>query len=235
MTQPDSSPTPPVTLFIRSYPKDFPWLEYTVQSIDKYVTGIQSRILVVPSQTHVPPSIREHFDKVIGSYLYLNMDGYIAQQFDKLDAHKYVDTEYILFTDSDCIYTAPFNPSILFHNNLPTLCMTPYTQLEGDGGYAWKAITEKLLRYPVDYEFMRRFPIIHRTETLIRLSKDYPNLPPQINGRELSEFNLIGAYAYKNNHPYHFTEDCSPIPCRQFWSWGGITDEIRKEIEGHLV
>jgi hypothetical protein len=224
----------PTTLFVRSYPKDFHWLEYSILSMKKFLTGIDYKILVVPTQTHVPLPIREFFDEVIGSYLYQNLDGYVAQQFDKLDAHTYVDTDYILYSDSDCIYTAPFDTSLLFHDDLPILCMTPYTQLEGDGGHAWKAITENLLGFPVQYEYMRRFPIIHRRQTVSDLAKDYPNLAPKVVGRHVSEFNLIGAYAHRYRHLYHFTEDCSPVPCKQFWSWSGMTEEERQIIKDIL-
>lgn len=221
------------TLFVRSYPADFEWLSYSIKSMVKYLRGIKNKLLVVPAGTDVPDDIAAFFDYTVESFLYQNTDGYVAQQFDKLDAFKYVHTDTILFSDSDCIYTGPFDVSTMFDGDKPILGMTPYTQIEGDA-YNWKAITENLLGASVDFEFMRCFPIIHRTDTLRQLAYDIPHLPRKVTGRNISEFNLIGAYAFHHNHPYKFTVDVPQYPCRQFWSWGGITPEIRTEIESYL-
>ena len=222
-----------VTLFVRSYPGDFHWLDYSVQSMRKYVTGVKYKLLVVPAGTDIPHNIRTFFDYVVESFMYDKYNGYIAQQFDKLDAYRYVRTDHIMFSDSDCIYTAPFDAQSMFEDGQPILGMTPYTEIDGDG-YKWKLITETLLNYQVDFEFMRCFPMMHRKETLQDLSHHIPDLPRKVVGTDLSEFNLIGAYAFMNNHPYKFTTDVPKYPCRQFWSWSGLTDEERKEIESYL-
>ena len=221
------------SLFVRSYPKDFEWLKYSITSMNKYLTGIDKKVLVVPWKTTIPKEIESFFDVVVESYQYEKMDGYVAQQFDKLDAHRYVNTDYILYSDSDCIYTAPFDVSSMF-NPLPVLGMTPYTQLEGSDGHMWKSITENLIGFPVSHEFMRTFPIIHRTDTVREFAKAYPDLYKRVRGRNVSEFNLLGAFAFNENHPYHFTEDVPRYPCHQFWSWSGLTEEEKKTIEGYL-
>ena len=221
-------------LFVRSYPNDFPWLRYSIQSMNKYLTGVESKILIVPWKTQIPDEISSFFDHVVESYLYDKYDGYIAQQFDKLDAYKYTDKDYILFSDSDCIYTGPFDISTMF-DRYPILGMTPYTQLADGGGYFWKAITESLLGFPVSHEFMRCFPLLHYRDTLIDFSKDYPEIHKRVINKDISEFNLLGAYAFKKEHKYIFTEDVPQYPCKQYWSWGGLSNDIVKEIEGYLV
>lgn len=220
-----------VTLFVRSYPPDFGWLNYSVQSMKKYMTGVKYKLLVVPANTQIPDNIRSFFDYVVESFMYDKYPGYIAQQFDKLDAYRYVRTDYVLYSDSDCIYTGPFDAQSMFENGKPILGMTPYQELQGSDGYKWKLITETLLNYQVDFEFMRCLPLMHRKETLQELSYDIPNLPRKIVGHDLSEFNLLGAYAFMKQHPYKFTIEVPRYPCKQYWSWGGLTTEIQQEIE----
>ncbi len=224
-----------VSLFIRSYERDFPWLRYSIQSMNKYLTGINDKILVVPWGTTIPVEISSFFDHIVESYQYENMDGYVGQQFDKLDAYKYTDKDYILYSDSDCIYTGPFDVSTMFDSHYPILGMTPYKQLEGSDGHMWKGITEGLLGFDVSHEFMRAFPILHRRDTIVDFSKDYSELYKRVTGRNVSEFNLLGAYAFKKEHKYIFTEDVPRYPCHQFWSWSGLTNEERLKIESYLA
>jgi hypothetical protein len=55
--------------------------------------------------------------------------------------------------------------------------------------------------------------------------------------RNVSEFNMLGAYIYyieqKNNYIFIDTNShgfSSYNPCKQFWSWGGITPEIENYL-----
>lgn len=203
--------------------------------MEKYISGIYETILVIPQEAHVTPEMESFFDRIIRSPQEYNIPGYIAQQLDKLDAYKYVNSDYILYSDSDCIYSGHFEPSMLFHDGLPILNMTPYTELGTT--VPWQRVVEQALGFVPVYEFMRCFPIIHRTETVAALANDYPGLKEHgryIYDRAFSEFNFIGAYAYRNRHPYHFTEECRSLPCRQFWSWSGLLPEEKAEIESIL-
>ncbi len=221
------------SLFVRSYPPDFQWLKYSIASMKKYLIGVDKKVLVVPWKTQLPEEIESFFDIVVESYLYEKMDGYVAQQFDKLDAYKYVDSDYILYSDSDCIYTGPFNVDNMFSGFRPVLGMTPYVNLDGDV-LTWKRVTEKLLGFEVSHEYMRCFPLLHRKDTVREFSLVYPELYKRVQGREVSEFNLLGAFAFKEDHPYHFTEDVPRYPCHQFWSWSGLTEEEKKTIEEYI-
>lgn len=220
-----------ISLFVRSYPKDFEWLKLSIESMKKNLSGVEEKVLVIPWKSELPTEIESFFDVVVESFLYEHLDGYVAQQFDKLDAYKYVKYNHILYSDSDCIYINPFDAKRMF-NPHPVLGMTPYTELEGSDGHIWKSITENLLGFPVHYEFMRTFPIVHRKETLIDFANAYPDLYKKVTGRNISEFNLLGAFAYHNQHPYHFTENIPKYPCKQYWSWSGLTEQERNEIEG---
>ena len=222
-----------ITLFVRSYGPDYKWLTYAIASMQKYLTGYATSMLVVPEGEVPPQEAFAFFDSIIYSRQYNSIDGYIGQQLDKLDAYKYVETEHILYTDSDCIYTDYFNLEDMFSVKQPILYMTPYYLLPPQGGH-WQGVVEKALGFVPTHEFMRTFPIMHRTETVRELSEAYPHLYNHAQGitnRAFSEFNCIGAFAYQRNHPYYFTEDIKPWPCTQYWSWGGISPSIKTEIE----
>lgn len=228
-----------ITLYTRSYAKDFGWLRYSILSMKKYLTGVDYKVLQVPVEEIPPPEAFEFYDKIVFSNYPSNLNGYITQQLDKLQAYNYTDDPYIIHSDSDCIYTGPFHaPSLMLDpDNRPILYMTNYDLLPPQGAH-WQAIVYRYLKITPKYEFMRAFPIIHRTDTQRLLLAHYPQLINNalgITDREFSEFNMLGAYAYEHSHPYHFTEEQADLPCKQFWSWGGLTDSVLEEIHSILL
>lgn len=170
--------------------------------------------------------------------------GYIDQQLTKLLAHTYTASQYITYVDSDCIFTQPCDVTDLFKDGCPVLLKTPYAQFStSDNVYKWKGITQHFVGYHVDYEYMRRFPLTFDRRTLVGIANDYPWLhrdAVKIPDNGFSEFNIMGAYADKY-HPYLYSwvdTATDPLPelyCKQYWSWGGLTDVIRDEIEEVLA
>ncbi len=245
------------TLFVRSYPADFEWLSYSVQSMKKYLTGYDKSILIIPNDSPHPKE-SSFFDEVILSDR-PNIRGYIAQQLDKLECYKYIDTEHVLFVDCDNIFNGPYDINKLwFHEGLPTLYMTSYTALtpapediaeqiartsgvkidKHRYGLHWQDVVEKYMFIRPEYEYMRTIPLIHRTETIKECSQTYPHLIDKahlIQDNDYSEFNFIGTFAHLNKHPYHFTDEIPPLPAKNFWSYGGITADIKTQIDMWLT
>ncbi len=236
-------------IFIRSYASDLPWVPYALRSLQKFVTGIRDIIISVPEEDlrgfkdlHLVKEILVP-SRVPGSV----MSGYLGQQCDKLRAHLYTDADTILFWDSDVLAVRRFSPDDLLINGKPRWLITPYAKLiksDGSPDVPWQPITEKAIGRPVEFEAMRCHPLmVPRTAliefgifmeqlhgmTLEQYIADQPN-------REFSEWNCIGMWAY-----YYAPEFFSfwntevrgvPAPLvRQWWSWGGITPEIRSDIE----
>lgn len=225
-----SAKNPAVDIFIKTYPDDYPWLEYCLRSIRKFATGFRKVVIVSSAPLKADATVfqvKEHIE-----------DGYLSQQIFKLNADNFSDADYILHIDSDTIFTRPVSPETYFTNGKIDWLMTPYVKTETP----WKAITEKFLKQPVEFEFMRRFPImIPRwlyaairgfSERTHGVSADsYVVSQPY---REFSEFNALGAFAYQfHNERFNWlnTENGNwpELTVDQRWSRGGLTDEIKAE------
>jgi len=237
-------------IFIRTYPADYAWLNACLRSISKYALGFRKVWIVSPQENPFAGLLD-------GSYEWKQVneeteDGYLAQQIHKLYADVLTDyqADYILHIDSDTLFTRPVTPSdFLFQCDQVRWLYTPYNAIQTP----WQPITEKFMGEPVENEFMRRFPIMvprwlyprlrefcHRKHGLI--ISDYIRNQPF---RAFSEFNALGAYAWKNHHdrfvwvntlgeaemPMELRE--KPF-ARQFQSWNGITPEVKAEIENIL-
>lgn len=230
-----------INIFIRTYKNDLPWLQYCLRSIHKYVTGYDKIIVCIPENQ---VSLLNDFNlpKVIACPIY--KDDYLGQQISKLNADIYCESEYVLYVDSDCVFTKPFDCNSLFFNGKPIVYKTHYDKV-GDA-ICWKEITEKTLNRPVEWEFMRRLPLLYKSETIKDLreyielihGKDLETYVVSQPNRHYSEFNSLGAFAYFFcNEEYHFHDTDYGIDenCLvQHFSWGGITAEIREKIEGYL-
>lgn len=247
---PFSPPEPIYDIFIRTYSGDYGWLKYCLQSVDTFCTGFRKVMIV---STAAPPewfNIRaEHWaGKFPMEWKVMNEeteDGYLAQQIHKLYADVITDyqADYILMLDSDTLFTRPVTPKDFFTGDKLTWYMTPYDKIETP----WKPVTEAFMNKPVEYEFMRRLPMMvpkwllsglreycHRIHG--RIISAYVASQPY---RGFSEFNAMGAFAYAHHRDKFawvntIENEIEPPLARQFYSWGGITDDVKKEIEGIL-
>lgn len=237
----------PITdIFIRTYPGDYPWLEYSLHSMIKFCTGFRKVWVVSPAPP--PPFIaQEPFDNNINWKVLADEtpDGYLAQQISKLYADFLTQNEpdYIMHVDSDVIFHTPCTPRTFFWGNKLAWYYTPYSEIETP----WQPIMEKFMGFPQPFEFMRRFPMLmprwiypklrefcHRIHG--RVMSDYVAAQPL---REFSEFNALGCYAYfHHKDDFVWINTIAPEPfvipnpvAKQFHSWGGITPEVQTEID----
>lgn len=239
--------TDDVSLFVRSYPNDFEWLKYSIRSMEKNLHGIDETVLVVPAtKEDLPKEFKMFFDRIF--FTQETHEGYVAQQIDKVKAYKYCTHENILFSDSDCIYYQPFGAgSLLTDDNKCILYRTRYSSLMVEDMPAhiqrtsvmrWKPITEQTTGIDPDHEYMRCFPIMHKALTCHALDSNpiYQRYIANLRDRSLSEFNALGVLADKTElcKQYELIDTESKLPevtAKQYWSWGGITTEIRSQLE----
>jgi len=231
------SPAPVCDIFIRTYPGDYGWLQYCLRSINKFCSGFRRIVIVSPQD--MPLTGMGYEWKTMQDE---SEDGYLAQQITKMYADVITDyqPDFILHVDSDVVFARPTRPEHFFNEGKAVWYYTPYSEIETP----WKPIIEKFMQKPVEFEFMRRLPIMvprwlyprirefcHKTHGMI--VSDYIRTQPL---RAFSEFNVMGAYAWQyHREMFDFvnTMDVNmPVPvAKQFHSWGGLTDEIRRELE----
>lgn len=228
-----------ISLFVRSCPADFSWLDYSIMSMRKNLTGIDESVLVLPYNSSPPQAAVEFFDKII--HVHEKHNGYIQQQVDKVSAYKFCDGEFILFSDSDCIYYSPFDAAKdRFSDGRILLPKTSYASGALGQAIAWQAITYSATGIMPDYEYMRCFPIMHHRDVLKHLDNSgyYNNYLSVVKDKSLSEFNAIGVIAEKHySHIYSFLdtldgeyENRKVKTAKQYWSWGGMNHEVLSEL-----
>jgi hypothetical protein len=109
------SSTPPAQsltcdIFIKTYPPDFVWLRYCLRSIAKFAHGFNRVVVVTPE-----PLPQDDPIWTLPQVFVVKeeaADGYLSQQLFKLNAHQFCQSDYILHTDSDTIFTEPVTPQI---------------------------------------------------------------------------------------------------------------------------
>lgn len=229
-----------IDIFIRTYHKDIEWLNIALKSIHEKVRGYRNIVITIPKGQG---RLLEHLtaEKVIE--VEDMKDGYIGQQLTKLEAWNYTDADYVIFWDSDVVATTEIDVvSEYFVNGKPIVYKTLYSSIDAP----WQPITEHAVGFKVDYEYMRRMPIVYSAKTLSSVCGHLISLHDmpvrtylsKLKNRAFSEFNVCGAIAEKY-YPqfYHFVDTeqvaMQPNKVRQFWSWGGVTNEVKQELKNY--
>lgn len=211
-----------IDIFYKTYHKDFKLLYYSLQSLKKNVIGYNKIIVLVPDEekslfrgNDLPDRTEIHYVKEYGNK-------YLFQQVCKMNAHKYCDAEFILFSDSDCIFTYPIDLRDFVKDGKPEILFTDYAQIED--AQIWKDPTESVMGEEVKFEYMRRNCLVYHRTTLENINKWQPKLEVIMMGAELfSEFNFLGAWAYRyERDKYNFINtdewQYKPPKAEQLWS-----------------
>lgn len=230
-----------VDIFIRSYEKDFKWLQYCLRSIKRYALGFNEVIIAYPK---TEAKIDFLGFKTIQLEKTLEND-YIEQQLDKLTAYKYVSKEctHILFVDSDCCFYDFFESKTYSENGKPVIQITDYNTISNN--LCWKIFVEKFFNnaIKVDFEFMRCQPLLYEKQTLLDFQKwvivnknrTLHSICKEVKDKEFSEFNLLGVFIYYINRKENYSFVDTKIqtrrnPCKQYWSWGKMNKSIEVEL-----
>jgi len=227
-----------MTIFIKTYKNDLKWLKYCLMSIAKYAQDF--KVVIVADEDCKRDLDGWNLTREKVFYVKPSYEGYLYQQEVKLRAFMYVDTEYVLFMDCDCIFTDYVNLDSFLKDGKPTLLKTPYEDIPEV--MFWKTTTEDAIGFEVNFEYMRRNGLCYRTETIMNLWDDFSirflSKLKIARNRQFSEFNLIGAYIEKyeeNLYNIVNTRDEIPYhPVKQFWSYSGLNKNDLKEIQVYL-
>jgi uncharacterized protein DUF6492 len=233
-------------IFIRSYFKDLEWLGYCIASIHRFCAGFGLVVVLPRSSLTWLKRFNIDFGNARVEVCQDYRDDYLGQQVTKLNADKYTDAEFICHVDSDCIFTEPCKPEDLMVEGKSRMLIRPLQSL---GHYRpWHQSTRDFLKFPVEYDFMvyppftfpRKLYEAVRNHAVnqhgVNLEEYVISRPP----RGFSEYNVLGAYAYehcKDDFSWLLVDEVNAQVqfCQWYWSWGGLTKDIRKEIKSILA
>lgn len=229
-------------IVIRSWLNDFEWLKYSLRSIQRFATGFRNVIVIVPNGQVPPTGVSE---KVF--YVHESGEGYMRQQVSKLYADAFTDAEFMAYLDSDTIWTHPVTPDDLIVDRRKVRWLyTPYSSLTGDESRTWVEPTGKVMKQSVGNEFMRRHPLVAPRWALESFRQwmwrehgmsleSYVMAQPN---REFSEWNALGAYLWFHHHDkvhwMNTDDDMGTTFVWQGYSWGGLSDAIKADLERAL-
>ncbi len=225
-----------VSILIVSWLQDRKWLEYCLRSITKFASGFHETVVLVPEQEAKEFSERLPLPEGVRRSTYPRTSDkakwHLQHQAMKCHADLWCpDADFVLHTDSDCVFSEPVTPDDYFVDGKPVMLIEPYRNLVNN---PWQIPTQNALKRLVEFETMRRHPQVNPAEIYVDLREHMHQLhnmtleaffltrkPDYPWG--VSEFCLIGAYAYEyHRHLYHWI-DVSKHPrprskLIQFWS-----------------
>jgi len=185
-----------IDIFVKSYKKDLWLLTLSLETIKKNVTGYNNIILLIPEKDKHDFDTRNLPKRTLIYYVEDDGVGWLRQQWFKMSAYNYSDADFIMFSDSDNFFDHKINVQDIIKDDKPEILYTDYEQLPD--AKIWKEPTDKFIGEPQQYEFMRRLPLIYHRQTLVNIAEYAPKLEHTImTSHRFSEFNAIGAYAYK--------------------------------------
>jgi hypothetical protein len=240
----------PVDIFIKTYHKDFIWLEYLLKSIKKFASGFRNIAIVSDDDGYILP---DHFKEIINftityvkvPVVSINMDhgtGYSWQQYMKLSWYKYTDAESIVIFDSDEMLTCPTSPDSFKTNGKYNWFYREWK--DAGSAICHKKTVDMILNFDTKYESMwitGFYFTLSATRKLeeylnsIHGTSDVWNIIILLRISGLSEFNIFGNFIHKIQDPeYNYLYDTTGAfnsTIIKSWSWGGMNtdDRIRRE------
>jgi hypothetical protein len=242
---------PTTDIFIKTYHKDFVWLEYALRSIRKFASGFRDVVIVSDDDGRtIPTSLLEILPcKVF--YVRLpekqpsNPDhgiGYLWQQYIKLTWYRYSDADAAVMMDSDRMFTCPFTPES-FHKDGKFYWYYRSWDTVGDGK-CHKPSTDFFLGFNTPYEAMACPALIFTRSVTLDLESymnklhstgDIWDIIIKHNIPAMSEFNIFGNFIHHVNSPdYSISYDVTKAYQNTMissWSWGGLAEEDRARRE----
>ncbi len=212
---------PTFDIFYKTYKPDFWLIHISLETLKRNVLDYRNIIILVPEDEKHEFDTRNLPERTLIYYIKEYGNRYLYQQVCKLNVYKYCNADYIVFADSDMVWDRKIDFNDLLVDGKPEILYTDYEKIED--AKIWQAPTSKFIGEEVQYEFMRRHNVYHRS-TFEAIAKFAPELEKTIMGSAMfSEFNAAGCYAYKyEQHKYRFTNTDSwsyvPPYATQFWS-----------------
>jgi len=255
----------PTEILIISCPRDFAWLVWALRCIAKHCTGFQGVTVAHPSvDAERFERLKDQFDVRLHGYREPPGKGHIFHMAMMASADTFLPagTKYVLTTDSDGMFHTPSVPENFAWNDKPywimrswdsliTPCSTNPGQKVISDNMQWRGPTAAQIGFdpevftmcmniqliPLDLLAAYRAHIesVQHRNFFEYMTAGRNDFPP-----DRMDFTAMGAYFYRHHRDrFHwFYVSAPPYPKdrkKAYWSWGGITPEIQKEIEGFIA
>lgn len=259
------------TLVTCSYAPDAKRCEFLCSSIDKFIPEETPHLILVPKKDlslfrHMENKRRTVIsaESILPRFMYqlpgqdkwwvsafsIPIRGWIVQQLTKLCSSKAVNTENIMFVDSDTIFIKPFDPDSTVSDGKSRLFLI---RTQGKNQTAinkrikWHRQSEKLLGLPQNDELLSGYVSqlitwnVKSMEALKDRIKSAYKLPwyiPICNSLRFSEYTLYGVFVehFKEQMKKHYIDETNLCFC--LWKTPNKKLSIKnleKEIENHHV
>lgn len=209
-----------VSILIVSWLQDRQWLDYCLRSIAKFASGFHETVVLVPEQEHASFVAQLPLPNGVRWATYPRTTEkakwHLHHQVMKCHADLWCpDADFVLHTDSDCVFSEPVAPEDYFIVGKPVMLMEEYKRLVDN---PWQIPTQNTLKRLVRYEFMRRHPQVNPVGVYRALRDHVRDLHHQpfdayVLSRKadfpwgFSEHNVIGAFAWSAFHDaYHWID-----------------------------
>ena len=234
-------------LFIGSYVRDFRYLKYCLRSVNKFASGFNKLHLFVPEEDVVALYRDVDYCNIKRANWVLHPSeawpgkGMLHHLYQVMNAEKLApDADFILHTDSDCVFTGPVTPADFLVGDKPMLLYASYDFI-GSNVRIWQERTQNALGWKPVNEFMRRHGIVHcppvyaATRSAIEKNTRQPLAEYLRNGinefpQSFCDFPVLGEIAWQQfRHLYHWinteTDPLPPYKIHQSWSHQDVTTE----------
>jgi hypothetical protein len=155
-------------IFIVSCGRHFPWLEYCLKSIDKYATGFSGVTVLIPA--YDLDAFMALGLKLPSTNLKIRVGdewtnkGMLWHMAMVMNADEWCpEADFILHTDSDCVFSEPVTPDDYFKDGKPILYHERFKSLgaKHPDVLRWQEVVQACVTFPVTQETMRRHPAVH--------------------------------------------------------------------------
>jgi hypothetical protein len=237
-----------------SHKPDLPWLSYSLRLILKYWKE-RGRIIV-----RLDENCREIVEKwpldVEFYYVKPWPDGYTFQMYQKMTADDFSDADLIILWDSDLMLTASADLSLLVDRCVPIIEYQEWDEAVTHSERIWRGPTSLMMGIDLDREYMCGVPFIYWRETFSKCRNQiarthrrsfydciYSDTPFSAatfmtHPMKLADFEALGltAAAFESDcYIFRHNKDRpKDWPWKLYWSHGGLTPEIRAELDALL-
>lgn len=233
---------PVIDIFIRTYFRDFRWLELSLLSIVKHVEGFRQIIVVMPASSRarlrgsvIPPSAKA---VVLTGPEYEN--DYLGQQVDKLNADLFTGSPFTVHVDSDCFFHGPCSlPALLMRNGRPVVRVLRESRRPARDG--WRRCIVDFHGQPLPFDPVVSLPAMYPSDLYRELrarcrDRHCTTVDRWVLSRRLdavSEFALLAGEAWLGHRDdvcWGFADDETGWPCVQYWSRSPRAADIRAQL-----